>query len=398
MARIGRASNRLDRVALASCAALSIVALALPAQVREPIASSLRRSVVAPLLVLQERSELSRRAFLAHDAVVAARDSVALRAMNVVSLEEENDRLRSLLGLGSRLQWGFVPAEALHGKGVRDEFGLTLSAGANAGVAKLSPVVAPEGLIGVVDNVDPTMSHAMVWTHPDFRVSGMSADASAFGIVQAHVESGPGRYLMEMRGVPFRTSVKPGTLIVSSGLGGVYPRGIPLGRVIGETKTAETWARTYLIRPSVFPADVSSVMILKPDRASRGVDNIWASGMVSDSAVRRIVAAGDSMARTAALEEARARQAVQDSIVRDSLRRAGIVPTDTSRTPLVIPTAPARPATVPPAAPATGAATGVPATTVPRSAAPRPRPVRDSLGRDSARAPRRDSTVTHTPN
>lgn len=386
MARIGRASNRLDRAALAACAALSIVALALPAQIREPIASSLRRSVVAPLLMLQERAELSRRAFLAHDAVVAQRDSVALRTMKVVSLEEENDRLRALLGLGARLQWGFVPAEALHGKGVRDEFGLTLSAGSNAGVAKLSPVVAPEGLVGVVDNVDPTMSHAMVWTHPDFRVSGMSEDASAFGIVQAHVAPGPGRYLMEMRGVPFRTSVKPGTMIVSSGLGGVYPKGIPLGRVIGETKTAETWARTYLIRPAVFPADVASVMILTPERVARGVDNVWATGTVSDSVVRSIVAAGDSMARTAALDEARARQAVQDSIARDSLRRAGIVPTDTTHAP-----ATAAPVTTPPATPSPVPAPR--ATTPTVTPAPRPvAPVRtDSVRRDTIHRPRRDS-------
>lgn len=392
MARIGRASNRLDRVALGACAALSLIALVLPTQVREPIASSLRRSVVAPMLMLQERAELSRRAFLAHDAVMSQRDSVSLRTMNVVALEQENTRLRDLLGLGSRLKWGFVPAEALHGKGVRDEFGLTLSAGALAGVQRLSPVVAPEGLVGVVDNVDPTMSHAMVWTHPDFRVSGMSEDASAFGIVQAHVASGPGRYLIELRGVPFRTSVKPGTLIVSSGLGGVYPRGIPIGRVIGEIKTSETWARTYLIRPAVFPADVSSVMILRPDRATRGVDNVWAVGTVADSTVRQIVAAGDSMARTAALAEARARQAAQDSIVRDSLRRAGVSPDSIARA--------TEPAAVPPAATA-------PAVTPTTPAAPRPAPVRrDTFGqgvrRDSAtlrrdttrRPPRRDSVGT----
>jgi rod shape-determining protein MreC len=127
-----------------------------------------------------------------------------------------------------------------------------------------------------------------------------------------------------MRGVPFRTSIKPGTMVVSSGLGGVYPRGIPIGRVIGETKTAETWARTYLIRPAVFPADVYAVMILRPDRATAGVDNVWAVGTIADSSVRKVVAAGDSLARTAALAEASARQAVQDSITRDSLRRAGV--------------------------------------------------------------------------
>lgn len=324
MARLGRSNNRLDSTVLLVCAVLSLIALVLPTQVREPIASGLRRSILAPLLRMQQSAEESRRALAMHDAVVSQRDSVALRAMGVESLETENARLREILGLGSRLKWGFVPAEALHGRGVRDEFGVTLSAGSRAGVLKLSPVVAPEGLIGVVDNVDPMISHAMVWTHPDFRVSAMSEDASAFGIVQAHLESGAGRYLMEMRGVPFRTSIKVGTMVVSSGLGGVYPRGIPIGRVLGETKTAETWARTYLIRPAVFPADVYAVMILRPDRATAGVDNVWAVGTIADSSVRKVVAAGDSLARTAALAEATARQAVQDSVTRDSLRRAGV--------------------------------------------------------------------------
>lgn len=323
MAR-GRSNNKLDRIALVACAVLSLVALVLPAQIRSPIASGLRRGLLAPLLRLQQSAEQSRRALASHDSVILRRDSVALRAMRVESLNSENLRLRHLLGLGSRLKWGFVPAEALHGRGVQDEFGITLSAGSRAGVQKLSPVVAPEGLVGVVDNVDPMISHAMTWTHPDFRVSAMSEDASAFGIVQAHVATGPGRYLMEMRGVPFRTSIKPGTMIVSSGLGGVYPRGIPIGQVLSETQTAETWARTYLIRPAVFPADVYAVMILHPDRASAGVDNVWSVGAIADSSVRRIVGAGDSLARSAALAEAMARQAAQDSVTRDSLRKAGV--------------------------------------------------------------------------
>jgi rod shape-determining protein MreC len=309
---------------LVTCAILSLIALVLPTQAREPVANVLRRGLLAPMLLLQQRAEESRRALTNHEAIVSRRDSVAWGAMSARSLRAENVRLRDILGLGSRLGWGFIPAEALHGRGIRDEFGVTLSAGSLAGVQKLSPVVAPEGLVGVVDNVDPSISHAMVWTHPDFRVSAMSEDASAFGIVQAHLESGPGRYLMELRGVPFRTSIKTGTLIVSSGLGGVYPRGIPIGHVVAETKTAETWARTYLIRPSVFPADVYAVMILRPDRASAGVDNVWAVGTIADSSVRKIVVAGDSLARTAALAEATARQAAQDSITRDSLRKAGV--------------------------------------------------------------------------
>lgn len=324
MARLGRSNNRIDSTVLIACALLSLITLVLPTQVREPIASGLRRGILAPMLRLQQRAEESRRALASHDLVVSQRDSVAWRAMGVESLQAENTRLRDILGLGARLKWGFVPVEALHGRGVRDEFGVTLSAGSLAGVQKLSPVVAPEGLVGVVDNVDPSISHAMVWTHPDFRVSAMAEDASAFGIVQAHLSAGPGRYLMELRGVPFRTSIKMGTMIVSSGLGGVYPRGIPIGRVLSEIKTPETWARTYLIRPAVFPADVYAVMILRPDKSSSGVDNVWAVGTIADSSVRKIVVAGDSLARTAALAEASARQAAQDSVTRDSLRKAGV--------------------------------------------------------------------------
>lgn len=365
MARGGSANNRLDRTLLVACMVLSFVALVLPGPLREPVAGVLRQTLLAPMVVLQEQAELSRRAFLEHDTVTNRRDAVALRAMNVTVLEMENERLRDLLGLGSRLHWGFVPAEALHGRGIRDEFSVILSAGGRAGVQRMSPVVAPEGLVGVVDNVDPTMSHAMLWTHPDFRVSAMSEDASAFGIVQAHAGSGPGKYLIEMHGVPFRTSIKPGTMIVSSGLGGVYPRGIPIGRVIGETTTSETWARTYLIRPAVFPSDVSSVMILRPDRVAQGVENVWAVGAVADSTVRRIVTAGDSMARHAALAEAQARQAAQDSMRRDSVRAAGgNVPA---------------PATPRPAPPEGGA---------PRDSARRDSVRRDSVHRDTTHLPR----------
>jgi len=121
VARLGRSNNRLDRTVLVACAVLSVIALVLPTQVREPIASVLRRGLLAPMLRLQQSAEESRRALSNHDAVVSKRDSVAWRAMGVESLETENNRLRDLLGLGSRLKWGFVPAEALHGRGVRDE-------------------------------------------------------------------------------------------------------------------------------------------------------------------------------------------------------------------------------------------------------------------------------------
>ena len=105
----------------------------------------------------------------------------------------------------------------------------------------------------------------------------MSADGSAFGIVQPHVTTparrGAGvsrseRYLLEMRGVPFRATLKPGAVVYSSGLGGIYPQGIP-DRASCSTRSRrrKSWARTYLLRPAVNPAraDVGD----DPDAAAR---------------------------------------------------------------------------------------------------------------------------------
>jgi rod shape-determining protein MreC len=318
VARAIRSNTRVDLIVLTTCIVLALAARALPNTMRDPVATGMRRSFLAPLVLLQERSEKGRQSLLSADAKQTYLDSLSLGSMKAGSLEAENDRLRKLMGLGSRLRWGFIPVEALHGRGVRDETTVILSAGSRAGVSRLSPVIAPEGLVGVVDQVDPTMSHAMLWTHPDFRVSAMSPDGSAFGIAQAHLTGATGGYLLELRGVPFRATLKPGSVIVSSGWGGVWPRGIPVGTVLQEIKTTEGWARTYLLRPAVNPSDVYSVMILRRDRVAKGLDGVWENLAQVDAAAQRIVVSGDSAAKSAALAEAAARKAVQDSIARAS--------------------------------------------------------------------------------
>jgi rod shape-determining protein MreC len=300
VASVARTYGRRDTILLAGCVVLSLVALFLPERMRDPLATTLRRTILAPLVSLQSDAELSRRAWATREERITARDSVLLRSMSLDALGAENSRLRDLLGLGARLRWGFVPAEVLAGRGVGEQYTVPLSAGSRAGVREFSPVVAPEGLVGVVKTSDPTMSIALMWSHPDFRVSAMAADGGAFGIVAAHLGPGPERYLLEMRGVPVRGTIQPGTLIVTSGLGGTFPRGIPVGVVLGEVKTSELWARTYLLRPAVLPSAVSAVMVLLPARADSGVAGVWQTAQDTATARRAIVTAGDSIARGAA--------------------------------------------------------------------------------------------------
>jgi len=90
----------------------------------------------------------------------------------------------------------------------------------------------------------------------------MAADGSVYGIVAPHGSEGPRIWLLELQGVAYRQLVPTGTMILTSGLGGVLPRGVPIGTVVGVAGEAEGWERAYLIRPAVHPAAVTHVMIL----------------------------------------------------------------------------------------------------------------------------------------
>lgn len=353
MASATRLGSRVDAGLLAGCLVMSLITIALHKNDQEAIASALRRTVVAPLVSLQRGAERWRSAWAATDRQQLIVDSLSMRAVKSNALVVENDQLRKLLGLGSRLEWGFVPAEALHSTAPSEALvtTMTLTAGSTAGVQRYSPVVAPEGLVGTVQTADPSMSIAILYTHPDFRASAMTADGGAFGIVYPRTGAGAGdQYMLELKGVPTRAELKPGLTIYTSGLGHTFPRGIAIGTIVQELKTAEVWTRTYLVRPSVTPSRVNAVFILTAQRVTQGTGNVWGAAVNADSASKRIAAAGDSIARQAALLQAQARQAALDSMKRatiDSVRRSLGVPVTAD-------SAAARP----PGSPGVGTATG----------------------------------------
>ena len=257
-----RYATRGDTLAFLSSLALSLVAMSLPPTVRDSVASGLRRSVLWPLLQLQEQSEALRTSHARFIEVSAERDSAVLAAAQVQQLRSENAQLRDLLGLRARLGVGFVPAEVLHQAAVTNRLTLVISAGSRQGVRPLAAVVTPDGLLGFVSRAESVTSVVATWAYPDFRASGMAADGSVYGILSPSTASGPGGWLLQLDGVPYRQRVPMGGVILTSGLGGVLPRGIPIGSVVGEITGENDWERTYLVRPAVPPGSATHVMVL----------------------------------------------------------------------------------------------------------------------------------------
>lgn len=251
----------------------------LPATYQTPIRSAIRGTVLRPFLLAQ--SELVNRGASQVDvpSLRAERDSLAAVVAAQSSLAEENRRLRQLMGLRSRAPRSFAPAELVRIGTAGGESTFLLNVGTEDGVRVGSPVIASGGLLGVVWEVGRKSSHAIDWTHADFRASAMTADGSAYGIV----ESRRGRYREEdqlaLVGAPFHVDVAPGTRVVTSGRGGVYPRGILLGTVIGIEEADTGWRKSYLVRAAVRPEAVTHVLVGVPQES--GYDDLsplWSGG------------------------------------------------------------------------------------------------------------------------
>ena len=103
----------------------------------------------------------------------------------------------------------------------------------------------------------------MSWAHPDFRVSAATEDGSVLGIVAPSVNTEASETFLEFRGVAYRDTVKTGTLVLTSGLGGIYPRGIPIGKVAGVRKEELGWERVYRLAPLANPGQLGHVLIVR---------------------------------------------------------------------------------------------------------------------------------------
>lgn len=245
-------------------AALLAVALFLsflPQENQAPIRQAIRGTVLQPFIWGQ--SELVARTGRSVDVPTlrAERDSLSAVVAAQASLAEENRRLRELMGLRSRAPAAFLPAELVRVGTRGGESTFVLNVGREDGLETSSPVIAAGGLVGVVWEIGARSSQAIDWTHTDFRASAMTADGSAYGIVEPR----RGRYREEdqlaLVGTPFQVDVRPGTRVVTSGRGGVYPRGILLGTVIGIEDADTGWRKSYILRPAVRPESVTYVLV-----------------------------------------------------------------------------------------------------------------------------------------
>lgn len=256
-----RGVSRRDHLLLIGCLLVSGAAMTAPSEATLAGSAAIRETILLPVVWIQSRAVEGRTSRARLDALRAERDSAAIALQGQPALEAENARLRGLLDLRGASPGEWVSAEVLHQTVPVDGRTILLSAGTRDGVQPDMPVVSPEGLVGVVVQSGSGSSIALTWAHPEYRVSAITVDGATQGIVAPYPGSVASEAFLEFRGVAFRDTIPSGTLVITSGLTGVYPRGIPIGRVVGIRSEQLGWERVYRLAPVAIPGSVSHVLI-----------------------------------------------------------------------------------------------------------------------------------------
>lgn len=213
----------------------------------------LRVSVLFPFVAAHEsfaeRGELRERTA----RLVEERDRLSRDAMRSADLQKENARLRELLELQGPEPGDFRVVELVPGAPAMGESHTFLvRAGRREGIDAPVGLATPAGLIGIVRTVGRSSGWGEFWTHPEFRVSVVSGETGATGIVRAtRVDDGETMMLLEH--VPFSVDLSPGTLIRTSGAGGIYPAGITVGRIVALAEERSGWSKSYVVEPAARP-------------------------------------------------------------------------------------------------------------------------------------------------
>jgi rod shape-determining protein MreC len=195
------------------------------------------------------------------------RDNVALRAeaegLRVQALqreetERENARLRRLLELRERL-----PLSTLAGEVVGRESGgwvraLTVNRGRGSGVVRQTPVIVPEGLVGRVVQVRPGASVVQLINDPASTVGAVVQRTRTPGLIEGDA-GGVVRFKFMARD---GAQVAVGDLIVTSGLGSLFPKGLPVGRIVAIEDKGSALFHFAVIAPAVDFARVEEVLLL----------------------------------------------------------------------------------------------------------------------------------------
>ncbi|MDI9219005.1 rod shape-determining protein MreC [Clostridium tertium] len=167
-------------------------------------------------------------------------------------LKEENDRLREVLNFkNSKNSYDYLGCEIIGYSGESFSNGYVIDKGENDGLKKDMIVISNKGLVGQVTSTGSNCAIVQSLLNENIAVSVMvNSTRETTGILKGYVSNSK-QGLTKVTNLPIDSSIKEGDVIVTSGLGQIYPKEIRIGEVLSIETDEVKVMKTAIVKPFV---------------------------------------------------------------------------------------------------------------------------------------------------
>jgi rod shape-determining protein MreC len=257
---------------LVLCAALSVFLMA--ADQRFSITQPLRNAIATALLpavrLLSVPVDLARHgadslgglgeALSRAEKLERQLADQAVRVSQAAELAKENLQLRGLLALRPALQVRSLSAEVLYEAPDAFSQKMFIDRGGQHGVLEGSPVVNEAGVLGQVTRSYLLTAEVTLLADKDAAIPVLNTRTQHRSAAFGSGEDG----LMELRFVAANDDVQAGDLLLTSGVDGIYPPGLPVARVTKVDRRGDAGFARINLQPVALPGGVRHVLVLEP--------------------------------------------------------------------------------------------------------------------------------------
>ncbi|MCX6887355.1 MAG: rod shape-determining protein MreC [Verrucomicrobiota bacterium] len=234
--------KRPHYIALGLAALLTLMVLNLPARATERLKLAIG-SIFVPLFGLTSTAQqlpssvgnllITRKELLRQNEVLRIENQqLKLQEARAENIERENARLRQIVGWQHQRGWKMKLGRVILREPANWWRSVQIDLGAREGISNNLPVITIDGfLVGRTASVGLTRCQVLLVGDPNCRVSArVENEARDTGVIGP---AGPlEREFVELGYLSRNAILKPGQDIVTSGLGGIFPKDVPVGKIV----------------------------------------------------------------------------------------------------------------------------------------------------------------------
>ncbi|PLR93720.1 rod shape-determining protein MreC [Bacillus sp. T33-2] len=210
-------------------------------------------------------------------------DDIARLEARVHSLEKDNKELQEILDVKESLA-DYEPKQATVIGRSPDHWHelLIINKGKSNGVKQNMAVMTPGGLIGKVKSATTFTATVQLLSSMDPKnrisavIQGETPEERHFGTIEGFDKNDE---LLLLKGIPYDVKVTKGQNVVTSGLGGVFPKDLPVGTVVKTVPDEYGLNQTAYVQPGADFYDIEHVMVVKRQMPGPNIENAGEGGL-----------------------------------------------------------------------------------------------------------------------